>query len=289
MVAQGLSDNKYWLASYGTNPYVQNKPTNTAWYALNTVTFSGAPVIADDGVNGLNPANLYIIGPAMPTGTGLAMYKWNIATATASQVTLTSGNLPGAAAGSTTSCSSVSAFTNTAGTSVGVYCVDPTGALYSTTITIPGGVVANWSNTPLLNSVAYAPQIAGDGAGNYLALEQTTGSPGVYYQYFTGGYATLTSGADPFGFGPPLATTCLTTPSASYVMASKLFAVACTASDTHQMWANVYFRQRQVQRHVVAPGPAVTLGDVHARQRGRDRQLCQRSQLWPDLLHRRRL
>ncbi len=245
MVAQGLSDNKYWIASYGTNPYVTNMPANTAWYALNTVAFSGPPVIVDDG-NG-NPANIYILGPAMPTATGLAMYKWNIATATASQVTLSGGDLPGAGSGSTTSCTSVSAFTDgTSGapaSNIGVYCVTASGALYSTKITVPGAVVSNWSNTPLLNSVAYAPQVASDNASHYLVLEQNSGSPGVYYQYFSAGgsFATLTGASSPFSFGAPLQTTCLTTPSAAYVTMANLFAIACTASDTKQMWDNVYF------------------------------------------------
>ncbi len=259
MVAQGLSDNKYWIGAYETNPYVQNMPVNTAWYPLNTVVFSGSPVVVDDG--GANPKNLYIIGPAAPTSTGLAMYKWNIASATGSQVTLVGGNLPGAVAGSITSCSSISAATNgtsaVAATTIGVYCVTPGGALYSTAITIGTGAVANWSNSPLLNSMAYAPQVASDdsaGTGNYLVLAQTTNGAGVYYQYFANvvGGGTFTgagagtlfptgTGTSSFSFGPPLATTCLTTPSVAYVKQTDLFAAACTASDTKQMWANVFY------------------------------------------------
>jgi subtilase family serine protease len=274
MVAQGLSDNKYWIASYGTNPYVSNMPTNTAWYPLNTVAFSGPPVLLDD--NNANPQNLIVLGPAMPTATGLAMYNWNIATATATQISLAGGNLPGAYAGSTTSCTSISGATDGTGgltaAHAGVYCVTSTGALYSTSIAlgytgskITSATASNWTNSPLLNTVSYAPQIASDNNGNYLVLETNTGGAGVYYQYFAnvggvgipfnstaGGlpasivalfpYASgATSGLSPFSFGTPLLTTCLTTPSAAYVAVSKAFAVACTASDTKQMWDNVYF------------------------------------------------
>jgi hypothetical protein len=269
MVAQGLSDNKYWIASYSTNPYVQDMTTATAWYPLNTVAFSGPPILLDD--NNANPQNLLILGPAMPTATGLAMYNWNIATATATQMSLAGGNLPGAYAGSTTSCTSISGATDgtsgAAANNIGVYCVTASGALYSTKIAITrnaqgvttSATASNWTNSPLLNTVSYAPQIASDNAGNYLVLETNTGGAGVYYQYFAGvGGAGIafnstaaialfpsasgaSSGLSPFSFGAPLATTCLTTPSAAYVAVSKMFAVACTASDTKQMWDNVYF------------------------------------------------
>lgn len=269
MVAQGLSDNKYWIASYGTNPYVTNMPANTAWYALNTVAFSGPPVLLDD--NNANPQNLIVLGPAMPTATGLAMYNWNIATGTATQIALAGGNLPGAYAGSTTSCTSISGATDGKAASqannVGVYCVTSTGALYSTRIAlthnaagiITGATADNWTNSPLLNAVSYAPQISSDNNGNYLVLDTNNGGAGVYYQYFAnvGGAGDpfnrnnaialfpsatgASSGLSPFSFGAPLQTTCLTTPSAAYVTMANLFAIACTASDTKQMWDNVYF------------------------------------------------
>jgi hypothetical protein len=275
MVAQGLNDSKYWIASYSTNPYVPNMASNTAWFSLNTIAFSGSPVLLDDG--NANPNNLLILGPSTPTGSGVALYNWAISTGTAKQISLAGGNLPGSYAGSTTSCASISAATD--GTAVaranniGVYCVTPSGALYSTSIalTFTSGIVSsatinNWTNSPLLNTVSYAPQVASDNGTNYLVLETNTGGPGVFYQYFaaaTGGNFTnnagtplfpfavgAVSGNSPFAFGAPLATTCLTTPSAAYVKASNVFAAACTASDTKQMWANVFN----------APGGALVTG-----------------------------
>ncbi len=264
MVAQGQSDGKYWIGNFATNPYVPNMPTNTAWFSLNSVAFSGNPVVVDDG--NANPGNLLILGPAMPTATGLAMYDWNIASGTANQVSLTGGNLPGAYAGSTSSCASISAISDgsptTPATSVGVYCVTASGALYSTDIVldytgdvVTSGAPYNWTNSPLLNSVADAPQVAADNSSdsNYLVLEQDKGASGVHYQYFNDPnfaddagvvlfpYAVgATSGSSPFSFPAPLGTSCLTTPSAAFVAASNLFAIACTASDTKAMWANVY-------------------------------------------------
>lgn len=251
MVAQSTSANwggtvpanTYWLASYTTNPYVQNLPTATAWYPLHTAAFTGAPAVIGDTAFGASN-NLYIVGPQ---ASGLGMLKFNLATQKATSVTITNNSLPGGLAGN--SCANLSAFTDFGG-NIGVYCVSTNGLLYLNSLTTLGVMGANWTPVTLsatpgaTNLITYAPQVAWDGT-KYLSIIElnNTASVSAVYDSFanlTANAGTTTANVEYNTITAQISTTCLSTPSVGYSKQANIFAVACIASDTHQMWANYF-------------------------------------------------
>gem|GEM_PF-2998560 len=248
MVAQSAAGTPapgtYWIGSYGLNPYVENMPTNTQWSQLSTQVFTGAPSVVDDaGSFGGVAQNLYIFGPSNTTST-IAVLDYNITTATTALMTLSGGTAPSSSAGNT-SCTNVSVVSDLVG-DIGVFCVTSTGNMYTTTIdgltplpTTPTSLTVDpWHVTQVFTNVNGQPSVTSDGAGNYMVVMQTNGSTNVLYQYFTS-FNTLT-GATP-GLSPnTLLTTCNSTPATAYVPQISSFATTCTASDTKNMWANVY-------------------------------------------------
>jgi subtilase family serine protease len=252
MVAQASSDDTYWIGSYAINPYVQNLPTYTQWFKLGSTIFSGAPVIVDDGIVGGTASNLYIFGPTLYSTTGIAEIKWDLTKNIGTTVSTSITALPASGA-----CQSVSAFTDAetvhapTGTNYGIYCVTSDGKLFVNKITASTGVfgAATWTALTGAGALSAAPQVASDGNSgtahdpNYALIYQTPGSNNVKYLYVpgagAGAFATLTS-TIVLGSASILNTTCNSTPSLAYMPQLSAYAASCIASDTHNMWGNVY-------------------------------------------------